>query len=67
MAKTKERNKARRMRAMGESIKDIARILDVSVSSVSIWCRDIKLNDLQIKRLDKKRKLQRKGEGSREK
>jgi hypothetical protein len=28
MVKTREQNKARKLRAMGESIKDIARILD---------------------------------------
>lgn len=39
---------------MGRSIKDIALNLDVSVSSVSVWCRDIKLSHLHIKKLEEK-------------
>jgi transposase-like protein len=46
--KTAERNQARRMRSEeGRSIKEIARLLGVSTSSVSHWVRDIELTDAQ--------------------
>lgn len=41
MARYKERIMARKMRKNGISIDIIARKLDVSKSSVSLWCRDI--------------------------
>ena len=46
--KTDEREQARRMRyEEGRSIKEIARLLRVSTSSVSHWVRDIELTDAQ--------------------
>jgi transposase-like protein len=46
--KTAEREQARRMRhEEGRSIKEIARLLGVSTSSVSHWVRDIELTDTQ--------------------
>jgi transposase-like protein len=43
--KTEERLEARRLRRdKGESMKQIARLLGVSVSSVSLWVRDIELS-----------------------
>jgi hypothetical protein len=46
--KTKEREAARRLRREGaRSIKEIAAIVGVSVSSVSIWVRDIELTESQ--------------------
>jgi len=46
--KTAERELARRMRRYeGRSIKEIARLLHVSRSSVSLWVRDIALSDEQ--------------------
>lgn len=46
--KTDERREARRLRAVeGESIKQIARLLSVSPSTVSVWVRDIELTDEQ--------------------
>jgi len=46
--KTDERNQARRMRRdEGRSIKEIARLLGVSTSSVSHWVRDVELTDAQ--------------------
>ena len=54
MAKSKEKLKARQLRKRGESIKKIAKILKVSSSSVSLWCRDIQLTDKQIKNLRKR-------------
>jgi len=46
--KTAERKEARRMRSdEGRSIKEIARLVGVSPSSVSHWVRDIELTDAQ--------------------
>jgi Helix-turn-helix domain len=45
--KTAERNQARRMRYEGRSVKEIARLLSVSTSSVSHWVRDVELTDEQ--------------------
>ena len=45
---------ARQLRKMGESIKVIAKKLSVSVSSVSVWCRDIELSKEQIESLKKR-------------
>lgn len=54
MAKSEEKNKAIKLRKKGESIKNIANSVGVSKSVVSRWCRDIKLSNVQIKRLQKK-------------
>ena len=54
MAKILEREKARTFREQGKSIKVIARLLGVSSSTVSSWCRDIILNPQQFKRLQKR-------------
>ncbi len=48
MAKSKEKIKARKLRKKGESIKKIANLLHVSVSTASLWCRDVELTDKQI-------------------
>jgi transposase-like protein len=46
--KTEERNEARRMRRdEGRAIKEIARLVGVSPSSVSGWVRDIELTHAQ--------------------
>jgi transposase len=46
--KTQERELARVLRRdEGASIKDIARRLNVSVSSVSVWVRDVELSEGQ--------------------
>src|SRR6058998_884808 len=46
--KTRERERARSMRReQGRSIKEIAGLLGVSKSSVSLWVRDIELSDEQ--------------------
>jgi transposase-like protein len=46
--KTVERDRARRLRRdQGLSVKEIARLLSVSQSSVSLWVRDIELTDEQ--------------------
>lgn len=50
--KTQERNEARRLRAEeGRSVKEIAGILGVSRSSVSLWVRDVPLTPGQIEAL----------------
>ena len=52
MAKSQEKQKAIELRQMGNSIKSIASELNVSVGSVSIWCRDVKLTKKQLKKLE---------------
>jgi transposase len=42
--KTDERRRARELRAAGQSIKEIERLLGVSRSSVSRWVRDVPLS-----------------------
>lgn len=54
MAKSKEKNKAIELRRKGESIKDIAKRIGIAKSTVSLWCRDIRLTPKQIQRLHKK-------------
>jgi hypothetical protein len=50
--KTKEREHARRLRSEeGRSIKEIARLLRVSTSSVSRWVRDVELTEAQHRAL----------------
>lgn len=51
MARSKEKIEAIYLRRKGESIKEIAHKLNVSVGSVSAWCRDIILTNTQIKKL----------------
>lgn len=54
MAKSKLKIEARKLRSQGESIKVIAKNLSVSSSTVSLWCRDIKLSPDQIKELERR-------------
>lgn len=54
MAKSREKIKARKLRRKGESIKKIAKLLKISVSTASLWCRDIELTDKQIENLRKR-------------
>ena len=56
MAKPKIRIRARKKRKDGESIKQIAKLLSVSSSTVSLWCRDIHLTADQRKALEKRAK-----------
>lgn len=51
MAKCKERLEAQSLRRQGFSIRDIAKALQVSRSSASMWVRDVELTDTQIKQL----------------
>jgi predicted transcriptional regulator len=43
--------KAKELRIKGLSIKDIKKKLGVSLSSVSLWVRDVKLTDSQLRKL----------------
>src|SRR4030042_3600829 len=54
MAKSQLRLLARDLRINGFGIKTIAHKLEVSSSSVSLWCRDILLSDAQIKELERR-------------
>ena len=54
MAKTELKFKARSMRFGGESIKVIAKKLSVSSGTVSLWCRNIKLSQSQLKELERR-------------
>lgn len=54
MAKSLLRIKARQMRAKGKSVKEIARKLNISKSTVSLWVRDIILSVEQIEQLRKR-------------
>ncbi len=56
MAKSELRIEARKRRLTGESIKNIARELNVSSSTASLWCRDIILTPNQITQLEKNSK-----------
>lgn len=54
MAKFKEKNKAQELRKKGKSIKEIAKQLHVSKSTVSVWCQAIQLTKKQIFELNQK-------------
>ncbi len=51
MAKSKEQILARQLRKKGISIREIAKRLNVSRGSVSIWCQDVELTKEQIEKL----------------
>lgn len=53
MAKFKERILARKLRNEGKSIGNIARLIGVAKSTVSLWCEDIFLSELQKSHLHK--------------
>ncbi|OGK12813.1 hypothetical protein A3C98_04140 [Candidatus Roizmanbacteria bacterium RIFCSPHIGHO2_02_FULL_37_15] len=55
MAKSREKLKARKLRRLGRSIKEIAETLKISIGSVSAWCKDIELTQNQIINLQKRR------------
>jgi len=56
MARTKEKIKALKLRQRGNSINEIAQKLKVPKSTVSVWCRNVKLGQEQIKRLAERQK-----------
>src|SRR5207249_8774107 len=49
--KTKERLRARELRAQGWSVKEIERYLGVSRSSVSLWVRNVAIGPAERRRL----------------
>ncbi|MEM9336357.1 MAG: helix-turn-helix domain-containing protein [Patescibacteria group bacterium] len=49
--KKAERKKALQLRAKGKSLNEIARVLSVSKSTASVWCKDIKISGAAKKRL----------------
>ena len=49
-----EYKKAIVLRKTGKSIKKIAKLLDVSVSIVSVWCKDVKLTEEQKEKLKRR-------------
>lgn len=51
MAKSRERLRARELRRGGKSIREIAKKLNVSKGTVSLWCRDIVLTEEQVENL----------------
>ena len=53
--KQPEQVRARKLREAGQSIRDIARRLNVSKGSVSLWVRNVALTDKQRERLTHKR------------
>ncbi|MCR4276298.1 MAG: helix-turn-helix domain-containing protein [Candidatus Parcubacteria bacterium] len=54
--KKSKRLEAESLRHQGKSIKEIARMLDVSQSTTSRWCADITLSPIQRNNLDAKRR-----------
>jgi len=54
MTKFIYKNKALRLRKNGKSINEIAEKLKIAKSTISLWCRDIKLTAKQIERLTKR-------------
>ncbi|MBI2066202.1 hypothetical protein HYT60_01735 [Candidatus Woesebacteria bacterium] len=54
MSKSVQKIRARELRKQGQSIKEIAKKLKVSPSSVSTWCRDIELTPKQTKTLEER-------------
>jgi hypothetical protein len=45
------KREAKKMRTKGGTVRDIAKKLGLSFSTVSFWCRDIKLSEAVIKRM----------------
>jgi hypothetical protein len=56
MAKSEKKLLARNLRRDGQSIKAIAKELEVSHGSVSLWCRDIFLTSEQLETLERNSK-----------
>ena len=48
MAKFEKRIEARKLRKTGKGIGEIAKLLNISKSSSSSWCRDIQLSEEQV-------------------
>lgn len=59
MSKSLQKLEARKLRKLGKSVGEIARDVEVSKSSVSLWCSDIELTPEQIADL-----IKREGDGA---
>jgi hypothetical protein len=57
--KAAEKQEARSLRSQGFSVKEISRQLHVSVGSVSVWVRDIRLTAEQMELLEARNNLNR--------
>lgn len=51
MHNTQTKLEAKSLRLKGQTVRDIAEKLNISFSTVSFWCRDIKLSDITIKKM----------------
>lgn len=51
MARTKDKIMARKIRREGKSMKDIAKQLKIAKSTISTWCKDIKLSQKLIEKI----------------
>lgn len=56
MAKSIQKLEALNLRRKGESVKQIAKIIGVSASTASLWCREIKISENQISELQRRYK-----------
>lgn len=54
MARSRDRLLAQQLRSQGKSIKEITKILEAAQSTVSLWCRNIKLTPPQIAELERR-------------
>lgn len=52
MPKTILRHRAEALRKKGTSVRNVAKLLGISRSTASIWCRDIVLSEKQIAKLE---------------
>jgi len=57
MARIKEKNEVLKLRQKGKSINEIVKKLGVPKSTVSQWCRNIRITQKQIERLAKRQKF----------
>lgn len=56
MKKKKDKRRiAKKLRSTGQSYSEIAQVTGVTKSTVSRWCRDIKLGDKEIERLERRK------------
>lgn len=51
------KNKAKKLRKKGYSIKEIAKLMTISSSTASLWVASIELNEKALKRLEKRKVL----------
>jgi len=54
---TPRRDEARSLRQQGMSVREIAKVLNISLSTASIWVRDITLSEDQVEKLKANQRL----------